>query len=189
MTSVMLTLTLLILFLVEIIKQKVSKSLERISISYLGAFLLAWCFAHLLLIRDLRPHGLNCLLYLFILIWLADTSAYLFGTRFGKRKLAKKISPKKTIEGLFGAFFVSVPVSLCFNFFAFKTYYPKMIFLGLMLVALAQLSDLTESLLKREAGIKDTDNLLPGHGGMLDRFDSFLFTAPFLYYFLLFFPI
>lgn len=187
-TAFILTLSIGVFFIIEILRQKISKAIERIAVSYFGVFLLSWCFSHLVLLRDLRPNGMTYTFYLFLLIWLYDTASYAFGSWFGKRKLAIKVSPKKTWEGMLGGLLASTIFSLFFWNVLMKPVRHKIvesIILGLVLGIFAQFSDLCESLLKRECGVKDTDNLLPGHGGMLDRFDSFLFTAPIFYYFVL----
>jgi phosphatidate cytidylyltransferase len=116
--------------------------------------------------------------FLFIVIWSIDTGAYAVGVKLGKHKLSQNISPKKTLEGALGGIAVGIIVSILCGFIL------ESLVLGIFLAFSSQFSDLAESLLKRDVGLKDTSNLLPGHGGMLDRFDSFLFTAPLLYYYL-----
>lgn len=119
------------------------------------------------------------LLYVMLLVWGADSGAYMFGKLFGKHKLAPKVSPGKTWEGFAGGLLTSALISWLFSVFA-----PLQVSLSTLLIcsivaALASaLGDLTESMFKREAGIKDSGNLIPGHGGILDRIDSLTAAVP-----------
>ncbi|KNB62365.1 phosphatidate cytidylyltransferase [Chryseobacterium sp. Hurlbut01] len=124
-------------------------------------------------------------IFLFILIWSSDTFAYLVGKFFGKHKMAPKISPKKTWEGYAGG----VVLTLVLSYFV-EMYQPQLrgnwIFVGFLIAAFAPLGDLVESQLKRTFGVKDSGNIIPGHGGVLDRLDSFLICVPVVYlYFIL----
>lgn len=123
--------------------------------------------------------------YLFILIWSSDTFAYLAGRLFGKHKMAPKISPKKTWEGFAGG----VLLTLILSFFI-QSYSEEMrgnwIVVGVLVAVFAPLGDLVESQLKRSFGVKDSGNIIPGHGGILDRLDSFIICVPVVYlYFVL----
>lgn len=122
----------------------------------------------------------HLLAFLFILIWVADTGAYFVGRRWGRTALAPQISPGKTREGLFGALvLVSVYAIACGHFFGYQD--SRLVFFSLLSIIVALISvlgDLTESLLKRERGVKDSGSLLPGHGGILDRIDSLLAATP-----------
>lgn len=124
-------------------------------------------------------------LMLFILIWSSDSFAYFTGRLFGKHKMAPKISPKKTWEGFAGG----VVLTLILGFFI-EQYYPELrgnwMLVGLLVSVFAPVGDLVESQLKRSFGVKDSGNIIPGHGGILDRLDSFIICAPVIYlYFLL----
>lgn len=124
-------------------------------------------------------------LFLFILIWSSDTFAYLVGKFFGKHKMAPKISPKKTWEGYAGG----VVLTLVLSYFV-EQYQPQLrgnwMIVGFLIAAFAPLGDLVESQLKRTFGVKDSGNIIPGHGGVLDRLDSFLICVPVVYlYFIL----
>jgi phosphatidate cytidylyltransferase len=124
-------------------------------------------------------------LFLFILIWSSDTFAYLTGKFFGKHKMAPKISPKKTWEGYIGG----VVLTLVLSYFV-EQYHPDLrgnwIVVGFLVAAFAPVGDLVESQLKRNFGVKDSGNIIPGHGGVLDRLDSFLIVVPVVYlYFIL----
>lgn len=123
--------------------------------------------------------------FLFILIWSSDTFAYLVGKFFGKHKMAPKISPKKTWEGYAGG----VVLTLIFSYFI-ESNFPELrgnwMVVGFLVAVFAPLGDLVESQLKRNFAVKDSGNIIPGHGGVLDRLDSFIICAPVVYlYFLL----
>ncbi len=123
------------------------------------------------------------LLAVFCLLWLNDSGAYVFGSTLGKRKLFERISPHKSWEGFFGGLFTCVAfaivASLYLNdFFNGPTNMAAWIGLGVVVSVFGTLGDLAESLMKRTAGVKDSGNLIPGHGGLLDRIDSMLLAAP-----------
>lgn len=124
--------------------------------------------------------GVNPVLYIFIAIWLNDTGAFLVGSRFGRHKLFPAVSPKKSWEGFFGGvafvflfFLLVIKLYLGANLSVFS-----LLLLALVLSGAATVGDLFESMLKRNAGVKDSGNLIPGHGGILDRIDSLLFVVP-----------
>ena len=128
-----------------------------------------------------------------ILVWLVifgafgtDVMAYFAGVALGKHKLCPSISPKKTIEGSIGGILGSVIICGAFGAVFAKEYLIHCLILGLLCGVFSQFGDLTASIFKRKMGIKDYGNLIPGHGGILDRFDSVLFTAPLVYYYILF---
>jgi len=190
LTSIVLTILLFIMFFKEIIKQKPIGSIGRISVSFLGPFLFSWSMAHFYLVRDIKNYGMQLTYILIFTIWTADNASYIFGSIFGKKKLASIISPKKTIVGLFSGIIFGFLGFLFFNriFMIDQVLsYKELSILGLILPILTVISDLSESLIKRDCGFKDSDNLLVGHGGMMDRFDSFIFTTPSYYYLLLLF--
>jgi phosphatidate cytidylyltransferase len=161
-------------------------SLERLAFTLLGALLLGWMPAHLALIRDLRPDGEKLTYMLFAAVWLMDTAAYAGGHAFGRHKLAQGLSPKKTWEGAAAGFLFALGgVFLLQRFLAPAGLGPRgALAMGAVIGVCGQLSDLAESLVKRAVGAKDSGNLLPGHGGIMDRFDSFILAAPAVYYFL-----
>lgn len=149
--------------------------------------------SHLILIRNL-PEGYFLIWTPVIIAWLSDTMAYTFGMLFGKHKLIPSVSPKKTVEGAIGGVLGSVVFMLIFGFicefFCGKSVnYINIVILGVLGSILSQFGDLTASCIKREYNIKDYGNLLPGHGGILDRFDSVIVVAPFVYYFNALLPI
>lgn len=163
-------------------------SMDRAGLTVFGALFAGWMPAHLALIRDLRPHGEAFLLMTFVSVWCMDTAAYAAGRSIGRRPLAPGLSPKKTWEGAAAGFVAAVAVCLAFQRFALRdTLSPLLaVGLGVAIGVSGQLSDLAESMVKRDAGVKDSGALLPGHGGILDRFDSFILCAPAVYYVLSF---
>ena len=122
---------------------------------------------------------------LFICTWSSDTFAYFVGVAIGTHKLASTISPNKTVEGFLGGVLGTTAMAILVGHVAFNFPLIEMAILGFTLAIVATLGDLVESVFKRFAGIKDSGMLLPGHGGMLDRFDSIFYTAPFFYYFII----
>ncbi len=124
-------------------------------------------------------NGAWWLLYVMLLVWGADSGAYLFGRLFGKHKLAPKVSPGKTWEGMVGGLFTSALISWLFGRYVPLNVVPVTLLICSVIAALASvLGDLTESMFKREAGIKDSGNLIPGHGGIMDRIDSLTAAVP-----------
>lgn len=121
------------------------------------------------------------LLALFAFVWLNDTGAFLVGSMLGRHKLFERISPKKSWEGFWGGFVIVLAASQVFAYFDSELDRIHWLGLAAVIVLFATWGDLTESLLKRTLGIKDSGNILPGHGGMLDRFDSVLMAVPVAY--------
>jgi phosphatidate cytidylyltransferase len=183
------------LFIREFARDDKSHSLLRIFTSLSGVVLLALFIGHFLLLRDLRMTsgegvqsvGRPITFFLIITIWMVDTGAWFVGRLAGKNPLAPRISPKKSWEGAVGGTIIACAVAWFFReAFLQNVMGPiESICYALLISVTAQMSDLIESLMKRSFGAKDSSQLLPGHGGMLDRFDSFIFAAPFFYYALL----
>ncbi len=141
---------------------------------FLGMLALrAWHYA------DNHYSGALWLLYVMILVWGADSGAYTFGKMFGKHKLAPKVSPGKTWQGFFGGLLTAAVISWAYGVWAHLDVTPTVLLVCSVVAALASvLGDLTESMFKREAGIKDSGHLIPGHGGILDRIDSLTAAVP-----------
>ncbi|HET6414859.1 MAG TPA: phosphatidate cytidylyltransferase [Polyangiales bacterium] len=135
------------------------------------------CMASLALVRDFNPTGAWVFLTM-ALAWGSDTAAYFVGRKFGKTKLAPRISPKKTLEGSAGGLAASVLGALAMSFFLPGLSPMDAIALGILAGAAGQAGDLLVSVLKRSSGVKDSGGILPGHGGILDRVDALAFTAP-----------
>lgn len=150
---------------------------NRLSKSLIGLIVLLPPWLAILLVLQVHAHYV---LLLFLLIWGADSGAYFAGRQWGKRKLATKVSPKKTWEGVFGALATAVVI---IGIYALALSWSNnqilwFALLGIVIVFVSVLGDLLESLFKREANIKDSGNILPGHGGILDRIDSLTAAAP-----------
>ena len=124
------------------------------------------------------------LIALFCMIWINDIFAYLIGRAIGKHKLCERISPNKTIEGSIGGLVMTIAVTLLGNYFCYFMPWPYMLELAFVVVVFGTLGDLCESMMKRQAGVKDSGNVIPGHGGILDRFDAAFLAMPFAYIYL-----
>ncbi|NHB89244.1 phosphatidate cytidylyltransferase [Photorhabdus tasmaniensis] len=128
---------------------------------------------------DNSYHGAWWLLYVMLLVWGADSGAYLFGRTLGKHKMAPKVSPGKTLEGLIGGLMTAAIISWVFGQYAPVPVMPEKLMLCSAIVVIASVfGDLTESMFKRESGIKDSSQLIPGHGGVMDRIDSLTAAIP-----------
>jgi len=126
----------------------------------------------------------NTIIGIFILIWVSDTFAYLVGSAIGRTKLYEKVSPNKTIEGSVGGLTAALIASFIIHHYYTHLSLTNWIIIALIVVVFGLLGDLIESKFKREAGVKDSGNFIPGHGGFLDRLDSIIFAAPFVYVYL-----
>lgn len=166
-------------------KEKIPFS--NISYTFVGFIYVTapFCFFYSLgFIQETATYNFHLPLAFLLMLWASDTGAYLFGMKFGKTRLFERHSPKKSWEGFFGGVFTSVLVayliSLCF------TEISPFIFGGMavLIVCFGTLGDLVESMLKRSLNVKDSGNILPGHGGFLDRFDGLLIAAPVVYAYL-----
>lgn len=122
---------------------------------------------------------------IFILIWTNDTFAYIVGKNFGKTKLYEKISPNKTVEGFLGGMIFSGIASYFIFYYTQYLDFQSWLGLAILLSIFGTLGDLIQSKFKRQAGVKDSGNLMPGHGGLYDRLDSIIFSSPFAYAYLL----
>lgn len=160
------------------------QSIRDCALQYFGIIYLGGMLSYILKLRAL-PFGFRYLLFVFLCIWMTDTAAYFVGKHFGKHKLAPNISPNKTIEGsLGGVFFTGLLALFLANVWNINII--EIVSISVIVSVFAQAGDLVESALKRQANVKDSGNLLPGHGGVLDRFDSTIFAIPVAYQFFYF---
>lgn len=159
---------------------------ETAALSGATVIYIAFGFSSLVLLRDM-PFGGYIYFLPFIISWMTDTFAYFSGMLLGKHKLIPEVSPKKTVEGAVGGTLFAVLFTVLYGFIVGKVTGAEVQYLSLMIISLiisllSQCGDLVMSLIKRKYGIKDYGKLFPGHGGVLDRFDSIIITAPFIYF-------
>ncbi|WP_438446927.1 phosphatidate cytidylyltransferase [Gorillibacterium sp. sgz5001074] len=179
-SSVLWFLMLALLTVTVVSKNKLT--IDHAAFLVIGVLYMGFGFHYMIATRWLEPHGLFWTLLVFFCIWASDSGAYFTGKAFGKTPLWPAISPNKTIEGSFGGLLLSVIVAAVFSWL-----HPehlsmlRAVGLGLLIGAVGQMGDLIQSAYKRVKGIKDTGTLLPGHGGVLDRVDSWLIVFPFLH--------
>lgn len=156
--------------------------IANVATTILGFLYCGWFPLHLLFLRNL-DNGAGYTVMLFFAVLVTDTFCYFVGSRFGKHKLSAVISPNKTIEGSIGGTIMCLVFSLALGMPIGLPWYHALI-LGILIAAFAQIGDLCESMIKRDCGVKDSSNVLPGHGGFLDRTDSYILTIPIVYYYL-----
>ena len=182
-----LSLWLLFLFLVLISrllsKRALKQNLTDSGILLLGILYIGLTLGHLPLIRGLHG-GIFLIFFLLLVTWAGDAGAYFAGRTLGRHKLAPVISPNKTVEGFVGGLLLATVAALVAKLW----FLPSLTILdctilGLGLAGVGALGDLAESAMKRSVGVKDSSHLIPGHGGLLDRLDSLLFTTPTFYYY------
>ncbi|HBZ85572.1 MAG TPA: phosphatidate cytidylyltransferase [Candidatus Edwardsbacteria bacterium] len=168
-----------------VFRDEVKESISRIGITIMGVLYIPFLFGHMLLLRtDYSFTGYKLLFFSMALVWLCDTGAYFSGMMLGKHPLAPHISPKKSIEGLIGGLVVTIVTAVLLQrWWLWEISLIDSLIMAAGAVVLGTLGDLVESLFKRDASVKDAGNLLPGHGGILDRFDSMLFVIPFVYWY------
>ncbi|MFW5976701.1 MAG: phosphatidate cytidylyltransferase, partial [Bacillota bacterium] len=176
---------ILFLFIYFILVKGFENILISISINLMGIIYISGGLTFLILLKDMEVSFLGYTWPLWLVLiatWVTDTGAYFSGRFFGKNKLAPKVSPNKTIEGAIGGIFFSFLV-IIFIFWINNGLSLSLITYAILLPVVAIIGDLFESALKRDAGIKDSGNIFPGHGGVLDRFDSIIFTSSFTYFY------
>ncbi len=171
-----------VLMFSELLLSHAKQPFDQIAIGYVGAILIPFLLSALVRIIN-QEHGRYYILLPFVLAFSSDSGAYFAGRFFGRHKLAPVISPNKTVEGVIGGVVATVVIMMLYcvilNFgFDFKTQYLYALSYGVLGSLAAVFGDLIFSAVKRQTGIKDYGNLLPGHGGILDRFDSMTVVAP-----------
>jgi phosphatidate cytidylyltransferase len=177
---------LISLFVLQIVKKDSSQALFSISATIFGILYISWLFSFMIKIK-LLPFGTALLGVLIFITKGSDIGAYLVGSAFGKHPLIAKISPKKSVEGTLGGLAFGVLIAL-----ACKSFLPNidvfsplhLILIGFSLAIVAELGDLSESLIKRDCLSKDSSGVFPGIGGVMDLIDSLLFTAPVFYFYI-----
>ncbi len=177
-----IVLALFFLILMQFKRRDNHGVIVDISTTLFGILYVSWFFSFLIKIRYLSG-GLGYLAALLLIVKLGDIGAFLVGSKWGKHPLLPRISPKKTLEGAIGGLVFSILgalISKCFLPFG----YGQLLIIAVSLAVLGQLGDLSESLLKRDCQVKDSGNIFPGMGGVLDEIDSLLFSAPVFYFYL-----
>lgn len=191
-TNLLFTGGLLVIFCSELLRSEGKRGIEPMAVTLFGILYVGWLSVHLVLLRELprslgQPYsqGATYVLLAFFLTWVCDTAAYGFGMWLGRRRLLPSVSPKKSVEGSIGGLVATVAAAhVARIWFAPYLDVVHATLLGAAAGVFAQVGDLAESLLKRVSGSKDASDLIPGHGGVLDRFDSLYFTGPLVYYYL-----
>ena len=168
--------------------RKKDKPFQNIAITILGVIYIAVPFTLLMLtgfpVISIKAYQPTIILGLFLLQWTSDTGAYLVGITLGKHPLFPRISPKKSWEGFVGGIILTLIISFVLSKYFTVLSLPNWLVIGSIIAVFGVAGDLIESLLKRSFNIKDSGNILPGHGGILDRFDSVIFSAPFVFIYL-----
>lgn len=195
--NTLLTASVLLLLTMQLFGKRPLETITNLSYAILGLVYVGWLLSYQLLLRR-TVFGGEYILLLFWITWLGDTGAYVFGTTLGRHKLIPRVSPKKSIEGAIGGLIFSMASGLLAYFLLEESSFlgkwlsspglslAHYLILGLILGIVGQFGDLCESLLKRGARIKDAGEIIPGHGGLLDVMDSLLFTAPVMYYYVVY---
>ncbi|WP_411501727.1 phosphatidate cytidylyltransferase [Brevibacillus centrosporus] len=175
-----LMIAVLLLLLIYSVLRKNQFHIEHIALTLVGALYIGFGFTYMAATRNL-PDGLMLTVLVILGIWSTDSGAYFVGKAIGKRKLWPEISPNKTIEGSLGGLLASIVVVLAVNAIFGGLDTLQAFLIAVVAGIIGQLGDLVESGLKRHFGVKDSGQLIPGHGGVLDRFDSFLLVFPVLH--------
>ncbi len=175
---------LFLIFSIQLFTYGVEDAIQNVGITFFGIFYVGGLMSHFVLLRNFDNPvltGIEAIWFALICTWATDSMAYFIGRSFGKRPLAPKVSPKKTVAGFIGGLLGSLLTGSIFSMvIGFSIAKAILIAGGIGLIG--QMGDLFESAMKRDAGIKDSGKLMPGHGGVLDRFDSALFTLPLTFY-------
>ena len=180
------TFVFIYVFAESIFRAKVDGELITVTLKLTGILTIGWVFGyHLILLRNAEPVGRHLIFLLCGTVWCSDTGAYLIGRAFGKHKLGTPVSPRKTVEGTIGGLIVGTLGGFLLGAILLKDTFSweNAVFIGFFLSVLGQLGDLSASLMKRTAGVKDSGDVIPGHGGFIDRCDSLIFSTPALYYY------
>ncbi|MDQ3050018.1 MAG: phosphatidate cytidylyltransferase [Bacteroidota bacterium] len=178
-----------VVFIAELFRNK-THPFQNIAITLLGILYLSVPVALMIKIAfgftpgDQDPYHGEVIMGCIFLVWASDTGAYLIGSRIGKHRMFERISPKKSWEGFFGGLFTALLAAWLISVFFSDLNVLEWIVISIIIVITGTLGDLVESMLKRSIGVKDSGTILPGHGGILDRFDALLISMPFVFFYL-----
>lgn len=171
-------LTALLLIYIVLVKNKMT--FDEVGLILLSAFYVGLGFHYFI---ETRFIGLEYVVFVLLVVWTTDSGAYFVGRKLGKNKLWPEISPKKTVEGFVGGIVIAVLFAIAMQLvYPFAQSWLQLIVVTIIASIVGQMGDLVESAIKRHYGVKDSGNILPGHGGILDRFDSLLFVVPLLHF-------
>jgi phosphatidate cytidylyltransferase len=188
----LITAVCLSVFLLQFTRRKTEYALTGISTTIFGIFYISWFFSFMIKLRIAPLVGLNgkfLVLYLLLVTKSGDIAAYFVGTAFGRHHLIPHISPKKSVEGTIGGFLTSLAIAVIFRWLLPTVGIAHIFIIGFILGLISQIGDLSESLIKRDCQVKDSSNLFPGLGGILDLIDSLLFATPIFYFYLRLIPL
>jgi len=178
----LLTFIVFFLSLRQFFQFKIEQAFVHFSLTLGGIIYISFLFSYVLILRNIPSLGGRLVITIFFVTWMGDTGAYFIGEKWGKHKLFSQISPRKSWEGLLGAIILSCVAMFISRTWLFLSPVHALV-LGVLIGVMGQIGDFFESMLKRELGIKDFGKILLAHGGILDRFDSLLFTVPLFYYY------
>jgi phosphatidate cytidylyltransferase len=190
--DLMVTGVLVLTLALELRRPEARQRVEDIAVTLFGVLYVGWLSAHFVMLRELPwtsgtayGEGASYVLLAFMITWGCDTGAYAFGRLFGRNRPWAQISPRKSVEGAAGGLITAlVAAQVARIWFAPFLTVSDAVVLGVLVGVFAQVGDLVESLLKRDAAHGDSSDMIPGHGGILDRFDSLFFGAPVVFYYL-----
>jgi phosphatidate cytidylyltransferase len=205
-TVITITALVIVVAFAELFRRKKEEAIFHLSGTVFGVIYVGWLFSHLILLSQMPEVlesftyknifgipirlGTSLALLPFVLTWANDSTAFFVGRRFGKTKFFPAVSPKKTWEGVIGGAFAAILSAFIYHYlYAPYLSWFDCVTLGTAVGIIAPIGDLVESMIKRDVKIKDASAIIPGHGGFLDRFDSLLFTAPLIYYYIRFFSV
>lgn len=181
-SKVEFALLAVLLFLTYTVATKNKFSFDDVAFSIMATLYVGMGFYYFIETRE--AGGILYIFYALFIIWATDSGAYFIGRALGRNKLSPEISPNKTIEGFIGGIFCAVIVAIAFVLFTdIEASLFELVFITIFLSIFGQVGDLVESALKRHYNVKDSGTILPGHGGILDRFDSLLFVLPLIHFF------
>lgn len=192
MLALVLFLALLAFTLIQLRRREFENAASEMGLGFIPVLYLGIGFSSLLVLRSVTAKGPWLVLFLLIVVWMSDSFALVCGKLFGRHRIGLAASPNKTVEGLLGGYFFALAGAAALKLLFPAAYsgwalfsWPVFLALAFLLSILSQVGDLLESILKRASGKKDSGALVPGHGGILDVFDGLLFTAPFMFGFVI----
>ncbi|MFH1714618.1 MAG: phosphatidate cytidylyltransferase [Elusimicrobiota bacterium] len=186
-TSAVITMFIIIFFIAGMFRKSIDALIIDVSMTFFGVFYIAWMLGHFIGLREMALFGEYYVYLAFCSVWALDSAAYFIGMKYGKHKLIPGISPNKSVEGAVAGFAASIIVVCLAKLIVIKYMtFGECLIIGSVIGIVGQFGDFAESVIKRNAGVKDSGRIVLGHGGVLDRFDSLIFVVPTVYYILKF---